>query len=72
MLSALAVRSEQDWQDDADANQAVVTQLSKIQPAVAARLMRHAYVLTMANAHVLLDYPLLPIPEIASFEELTQ
>jgi predicted acylesterase/phospholipase RssA len=72
VLNALASRSEQDWQDDADANKAVRTQLSKIKPAVAARLLRHAYVLTMANAHVLLNYPLLPIPEIASFEELIQ
>jgi predicted acylesterase/phospholipase RssA len=69
VLSALAVRSDRDWQDDADANKAVRTQLSRIKPAIAARLLRHAYVLTMANAHVLLNYPLLAIPEIATFEE---
>jgi predicted acylesterase/phospholipase RssA len=70
VLNALAIRSEKDWQGDADANKAVGTHLSKIEPAVAARLMQHAYVLTMGNAHVLLDYPLLSIPEIAGFEEL--
>jgi hypothetical protein len=41
-------------------------------PAVAARLLRHAYALTMANAHVLLGYPLLAIPEPSSFVELTR
>jgi hypothetical protein len=30
----------------------------------AARLLRHAYVLTMANCHVLLGYPLLDIPSV--------
>ena len=44
----------------------------KIKPDVAARLMRHAYALTMANAHVLLGYPLLTIPEPARFAELTR
>jgi predicted acylesterase/phospholipase RssA len=71
-LAALAFRSDQEWQADADVNRAVKTQLSKIKPDVAARLMRHAYALTMANAHVLLGYPLLTIPEPASFVELTQ
>jgi hypothetical protein len=71
-LAALDSRSEKEWQADADANRAVVTQLSKIRPDVAGRLMRHAYALTMANAHVLLGYPLLTIPEAASFEELAR
>ena len=71
-LAALALRSDQEWQADADANRAVKTTLSKIKPDVAARLMRHAYALTMANAHVLLGYPLLTIPEPVSFVELTQ
>ncbi len=29
--------------------------------------MPHAYVLTMVNLHVLLDYPLRDIPDLASF-----
>jgi len=41
----------------------VKTTLSKIEPARAASLIRHAYVLTMVNSHVLLNYPLLPIPD---------
>ena len=36
----------------------------------AARLLRHAYVLTMVNMHVLHDYPLLPVPGVADFEKL--
>ncbi len=71
-LATLAYRSEQEWQADADANKALATQLSKIKPDVAARLMRHAYALTMVNAHVLLGYPLSTIPEPASFMELTR
>jgi hypothetical protein len=71
-LAAVAFRSDQEWQADADADRAVKTQLSKIKPDVAARLMRHAYALTMANTHVLLGYPLLTVPEPASFVELTR
>jgi hypothetical protein len=30
------------------------------------------YVLTMANTHVLLDYPLLTIPPLEEFEQLAR
>ena len=56
---------EAAWQREADANKGVGTTLSKIPAERAASLLRHAYVLTMANAHVLLDYPLLAVPTIA-------
>ena len=67
-LSALAVVADQEWKDDARADADVVTQLLAVSPAVAARLMRHAYALTMANAHVLLDYPLREIPTLSELE----
>jgi len=51
------------WAAEAESNRTVKTTLSKIEPARAASLIRHAYVLTMVNSHVLLNYPLLPIPD---------
>ena len=42
------------WDGEARANRAVNTTLSRIDPARAQSLIRHAYVLTMVNSHVLL------------------
>jgi hypothetical protein len=58
------------WKADARANVDVTTSLSKIGAEVSARLLHHAYVLAMANLHVLLDYPLLPIPDRQRFVSL--
>jgi hypothetical protein len=33
-------------------------------------LLRHGYVLAMANLHVILDFPLVEIPETAKFMKL--
>ncbi len=53
------------WDQVARANDAVGTTLSRIPPEQAASLIRHGYVLTMANTHVLLGYPLLAEPDDA-------
>ena len=50
------------WEREAAANKQVGTTLSKVPADRAASLLRHAYVLTMVNCHVLLGYPLLEIP----------
>jgi hypothetical protein len=70
VLDLLTPGQEAAWVADAAANQGVKTALSKIPADRAARLLRHAYVLTMVNMHVLRDYPLLPIPGVAEFEKL--
>ena len=69
-LDRLGRGEEAAWAADAEANRGVKTALSKIPSDRAARLLRHAYVLTMVNMHVLRDYPLLPIPTVADFEKL--
>jgi predicted acylesterase/phospholipase RssA len=71
-ISHLAVVPDEEWERDALASRSVKTALSKIPPHTTARLLRHAYALTMANAHVLLGYELLPIPALAELEELTR
>jgi predicted acylesterase/phospholipase RssA len=71
-IEHLAVVPEAEWQQDALASRSVKTALSKIPPPVTARLLRHAYALTMANAHVLLGYELRPIPALAELEELAR
>lgn len=60
------------WEEIALENSAVRTSLFRLRPAVASRLLHHAYVLAMANLHVHLDYPLRPIPDISRFEQLVQ
>lgn len=52
------------WDAEARANCAVRTALSKIPAARAAALLHQAYVVTMADAHVVLGLPLLPIPTV--------
>ncbi len=71
-LDALAPDGETAWSAEAAANKGVKTSLSKIPADRAARLLRHSYVLTMVNMHVLLDYPLLPVPTVADFEKLVR
>lgn len=61
---------EQAWQLTAEQNSRVGTALSALGVEVAARLLHHAYVLAMINLHVLLDYPLLEIPDRKRFEQL--
>jgi Patatin-like phospholipase len=62
-IGLLGESTRQAWADDARSNSAVKTTLSKIEPRRAQSLIRHAYVLTMVNSHVLLNYPLLSIPD---------
>jgi len=71
LIEALG-NTETEWAADAEANRKVGTTLSKIPADRAARLLRHAYVLTMVNAHLLLDYPLLAIPDVDAFLPLVK
>jgi hypothetical protein len=71
-LAHLAPVPDSEWERDADASRSVKTALSKIPAETTARLLRHAYALTMANAHVLLGYELRPIPTLAELQELTR
>ena len=61
---------EDEWKATADANSKVGTILWNIGTEASARLLRHAYVLAMVNLHVILDYPLLPMPDPERFEAL--
>jgi predicted acylesterase/phospholipase RssA len=62
--------TEDEWAAIAASNRGVKTTLNKLGPDVASRLVRHGYVLAMANLHVLLDYPLLSVPPASRFDEL--
>jgi predicted acylesterase/phospholipase RssA len=61
---------EDQWEAIAAENASVPTTLLRLKPAVASCLLRHAYVLAMANLHVHLDYPLLPMPDLSDFDRL--
>jgi hypothetical protein len=69
-LDLLTPGGEPGWKDDVEANRSVKGTFGRIPADRAARLLRHAYVLTMVNMHVLSDYPLLPVPSVADFEKL--
>jgi hypothetical protein len=58
------------WAQVARDNAAVETTLVGLGEDKSARLMNHAYVLTMVNAHVILDFPLLAVPPQGRFVDL--
>jgi len=60
------------WEEDAAANAALKTTLLRTDPADAARLLHHAYVLAMVNLHVILGYPLLELPDRERFTRLAR
>jgi predicted acylesterase/phospholipase RssA len=64
--------TRREWESIADQNSRVGTVLSALGNQVAARLMRHGYVLAMVNLHVILGYPLLEVPGRDRFERLLQ
>jgi hypothetical protein len=67
---ALLGDTEAWWADEVEVNKSVKTTLSKIAPDRALSLIKHAYVLTMVNCHVLLNYPLITVPDDEQFLEL--
>ena len=69
MLDALG-DSEAAWDERVQRTRTVKTTLNRLGARDAADLVHHGYVLAMANLHVLLDYPLLPLPSAARFAEL--
>jgi predicted acylesterase/phospholipase RssA len=58
------------WAARADASAGAPTVLRKLGRDMTLDLLEHAYVLAMCNLHVLLDHPLLPLPERDRFERL--
>ena len=58
------------WKDLAARAGGVKTSLTKLGTESAADVLEHAYVLAMANLHVILGYPLLDLPSRARFEAL--
>ena len=69
-LSALDGMTRDEWKAEAKFSSSVATSLSKLGVATSARVLRHAYTLASVNLSVILDYPLLPIPSLAEFEEV--
>ena len=70
VIEQLDPHSETEWKRIAKENSSVKTTLNKLGPDVSARLMRHGYALAMANLHVILNFPILDIPDIAQFKKL--
>jgi predicted acylesterase/phospholipase RssA len=69
-LEAESGESEDEWDAIARTNAAVSTTLFGFSVDVTAQLVRHAYVLAMANLHVILGYPLGPIPSAEEVQAL--
>jgi len=64
--------SRDEWQTLVSTSRSVKTTLNRIPQRQASCLLRHGYVLAMSNLHVLLDYPLLPLPPPERFEALAR
>jgi predicted acylesterase/phospholipase RssA len=71
VLSTLA-GTEAEWQQIIRSTKSVKTTLNKLGAERSAQLVQHGYVLAMANLHVILGYPLLPVPAPSRFADLTQ
>jgi predicted acylesterase/phospholipase RssA len=67
---AAAGESAQTWKELAARSSQVSTSLSGLGTESAAGLLRHAYLLAMANLHVILGYPLLDLPGNDRFLDL--
>lgn len=69
--AALGHLSDEDpaiWSSIVFENQRVKTALSRVGSNRSTLLLRHAYALTMVNSHVVLGYPLRPLPTVAELE----
>jgi hypothetical protein len=62
--------TENAWNKIVRQNCAVPTTFRSLGNEVVARLLYQAYVTAMCNLHVILGYPLLPMPQLADFEAL--
>jgi hypothetical protein len=62
--------TRKEWDARAERTPAVKTNLSKLGTDDAADLLFHAYVLAMANLHVVLGYPLLAMPSRDRFVQM--
>jgi len=56
-----------EWDRVVLANKSIKTQLSKMPADECASVVHQAYVVSMCNAHVILGFPLLPIPDRSRF-----
>lgn len=67
VLRALEGESETEWEALTSASRGVKTSLSRLGPERTATVLRHGYLLAMANCHVILDYPLVAVPPTGRF-----
>ena len=68
--TALGILPPAYWRDLAARCAGVSTSLSRLGTDLSADLLYHGYILAMCNLHVLLGYPLLPVPGRTRFEAL--
>jgi hypothetical protein len=67
VLHALEGESETEWEALTKASRGVKTNLSRLGPERTANVLRHGYLLAMANCHVILGYPLVAVPPRGRF-----
>jgi predicted acylesterase/phospholipase RssA len=70
VLAWLQDEDEARWEELARASRGVKTALSKLGTDRSAALLRHGYLLAMANLHVILNYPLMEVPPVQRFVDL--
>jgi len=70
VLNLFSDEDRKAWKALARENAQTATTLRKLGKQRSAKLVYHGYVLAMANLHIILNYPLLPIPSLEKFEKL--
>lgn len=70
VIEMLGEATRDEWAGIVARNKSVSTTLKALSGDTSTNLLRHAYVTAMANAHVILGYPLLDVPSADRFTEL--
>jgi len=68
VLRLFSEEDQQGWESLVQENSQTATTLSKLGKERSAKLIYQGYVVAMTNLHVILDYPLLEIPQLEQFD----
>jgi predicted acylesterase/phospholipase RssA len=69
VLTMLQNERKEEWERITDENRHTATTFGTFGTQRSAQLIYHAYVVAMMNLHIVLDYPLLPMPTRKEFED---
>ncbi len=70
VIEKLGATKRNEWRSIVARNRSLATTLRALGRVTSASLLHDAYVVAMANSHVILGYPLLDVPSVDRFTDL--